>query len=33
VTERLDDVYGRQSSRLDRPLRRAQRDSLRSTEW
>lgn len=33
VTERLDDVYGRQPSRLEPPLRRAQRRSLRSTEW
>ena len=33
LTERLDEVYGQQSSRLERPLRRAQRRSLRSTEW
>jgi metal-responsive CopG/Arc/MetJ family transcriptional regulator len=33
VTERLDEVYGQQPSRLERPLRRAQRRSLRSTEW
>jgi metal-responsive CopG/Arc/MetJ family transcriptional regulator len=33
VTERLDQVYGQQSSRLERPLRRAQGRSLRSTEW
>jgi hypothetical protein len=33
VTERLDDLYGHQPSRLERPLRRAQRRSLRSTEW
>ena len=33
VTERLDDVYGCQPSRLEPPLRRAQRRSLRSTEW
>ena len=33
VTQRLDDVYGHQPSDLERPLRRAQRRSLRSTEW
>ena len=33
VTERLDEVYGQQPSRLERPLSRAQRRSLRSTEW
>jgi metal-responsive CopG/Arc/MetJ family transcriptional regulator len=33
VTERLDQVYGRQASRLDRSLRRAQGRSLRSAEW
>jgi metal-responsive CopG/Arc/MetJ family transcriptional regulator len=33
VTERLDAVYCHQPSRLERPLRRAQRRSLRSTEW
>ena len=33
VTERLDQVYGQQSSRLERPLRRAQTRSLRATEW
>jgi metal-responsive CopG/Arc/MetJ family transcriptional regulator len=33
VTERLDQVYGRQGSRLERPLRRAQGRSLRSAEW
>lgn len=33
VTARLDDVYGPQPSRLERPLRRAQGRSLRSTEW
>jgi metal-responsive CopG/Arc/MetJ family transcriptional regulator len=33
VTERLDQVYGQQSSRLERPLRRAQGRSLRSAEW
>ena len=33
VTDRLDEVYGRQPSPLERPLRRAQRRSLRSTEW
>jgi len=33
VTERLDDVYGHQPSGLERSLRRAQRRSLRSTEW
>lgn len=33
VTERLDEVYGHLPSRLERPLRRAQRRSLRSTEW
>jgi metal-responsive CopG/Arc/MetJ family transcriptional regulator len=33
VTDRLDEVYGQQPSRLERPLRRTQRRSLRSTEW
>jgi metal-responsive CopG/Arc/MetJ family transcriptional regulator len=33
VTERLDAVYSHQLSRLERPLRRAQRRSLGSTEW
>jgi metal-responsive CopG/Arc/MetJ family transcriptional regulator len=33
VTERLDEVYGHHPSRLERPLRRAQRRSLRPTEW
>jgi metal-responsive CopG/Arc/MetJ family transcriptional regulator len=33
VTERLDQVYGRQPSRLDRCLRGAQARSLRSAEW
>ncbi len=33
VTERLDQVYGHQPSRLDRPLGRAQARSLRATEW
>lgn len=33
VTERLDEVYGHQRSRLERPLTRAQRRSLRATEW
>ena len=33
VTERLDEVYGQTPSRLERPLRRAQRRSLRSAEW
>ena len=33
VTERLDQVYGHQPGRLERPLRRAQARSLRATEW
>ena len=33
VTERLDQVYAQQPSRLDRRLRRAQGRSLRSAEW
>jgi antitoxin MazE6 len=33
VTERLDQVYGQQPSRLPRPLRRAQARSLRAAEW
>jgi metal-responsive CopG/Arc/MetJ family transcriptional regulator len=33
VTERLDQVYGQQPSRLPQPLRRAQGRSLRATEW
>jgi len=33
VTERLDQVYGQQPSRLERPLRRGQARSLRATEW
>lgn len=33
VTARLDQVYAQQSSRLERPLRRAQGRSLRASEW
>jgi metal-responsive CopG/Arc/MetJ family transcriptional regulator len=33
VTERLDQVYARQVSRIERPLRRAQGRSLRASEW
>jgi metal-responsive CopG/Arc/MetJ family transcriptional regulator len=33
VTERLDQVYGQQPSRLERPLRRAQGRALRTPEW
>jgi metal-responsive CopG/Arc/MetJ family transcriptional regulator len=33
VTERLDQVYGQQPSRLDHPVRRAQGRSVRSLEW
>jgi metal-responsive CopG/Arc/MetJ family transcriptional regulator len=33
VTERLDQVYTQQASRLERPLRRAQGRSLRASEW
>lgn len=33
VTERLDQVYGQQASRLEQPLRRAQVRSLRAAEW
>jgi metal-responsive CopG/Arc/MetJ family transcriptional regulator len=33
ITERLDQVYARQSSRLERPLRRAQARSSRTSEW
>jgi metal-responsive CopG/Arc/MetJ family transcriptional regulator len=33
VTERLDQVYGQQPTRLERPLRRAQGRSVRSLEW
>ena len=33
VTERLDQVYGQQPSRLDRSVRGAQGRSLRSPEW
>ena len=33
VTERLDQVYGQQPSRLERPLRRGQARSLRAHEW
>jgi metal-responsive CopG/Arc/MetJ family transcriptional regulator len=33
VTERLDQVYGQQPSRLERPLRRGQARSLRTAEW
>lgn len=33
VTERLDNVYSHQSSGLEPSLRRAQRRSLRGTEW
>jgi len=33
VTERLDQVYGQQPSRLERPVRRGQARSLRTTEW
>ena len=33
VTERLDQVYSQQPSRLERPFRRAQTRSVRNTEW
>jgi len=33
VTERLDQVYAEQVSRIERPLRRAQGRSLRASEW
>lgn len=33
VTERLDQVYAQQASRVDRPLRRAQGRSIRASEW
>jgi metal-responsive CopG/Arc/MetJ family transcriptional regulator len=33
VTERLDQVYGEQASRLDPKLRRAQARTLRAAEW
>ncbi|HKT60957.1 MAG TPA: hypothetical protein VJQ46_12980 [Gemmatimonadales bacterium] len=33
VTERLDQVYAQQPSRLERPLRRSQARSLRTPEW
>jgi metal-responsive CopG/Arc/MetJ family transcriptional regulator len=33
VTERLDQVYAQQASRVERPLRRAQGRSLRASEW
>jgi metal-responsive CopG/Arc/MetJ family transcriptional regulator len=33
VTERLDQVYGQQPSRLERPLRRAQARSVRPPVW
>jgi len=33
VTERLDQVYAQQASRIERPLRRAQGRSLRASEW
>jgi metal-responsive CopG/Arc/MetJ family transcriptional regulator len=33
VTERLDQVYAEQPSRLERPLRRAQSRALRTPEW
>jgi metal-responsive CopG/Arc/MetJ family transcriptional regulator len=33
VTERLDQVYAAQPSRLDPDLRRAQVKSIRATEW
>lgn len=33
VTERLDAVYGKESSRLDRRLARTQRRTLQRGEW
>jgi metal-responsive CopG/Arc/MetJ family transcriptional regulator len=33
VTERLDQIYAQQPSRLERPLRRSQARSLRTPEW
>jgi metal-responsive CopG/Arc/MetJ family transcriptional regulator len=33
ATERLDQIYARPQSRLERPLRRGQARSLRTTEW
>jgi len=33
VTERLDQVYTQQPSRLERPLQRSQARSLRMPEW
>jgi len=33
VTERLDQVYAQQPSRLERPLQRSQARSLRMPEW
>jgi hypothetical protein len=33
VTERLDAVYGREDSRVDRRLARAQRRTLQRDEW
>lgn len=33
VTERLDQIYAQQSSRLEPKLRRAQGRSLRTAEW
>lgn len=33
VTERLDQVYAQQPSRLERQLRRSQARSLRTPEW
>jgi hypothetical protein len=33
VTERLDQVYAQQASRIEQPLRRAQGRSLRASEW
>lgn len=33
VTERLDQVYGQQPSRLEAPLRRGQARTLRASEW
>lgn len=33
VTERLDSVYGTEESRVERPLRRAQRRAVDRSEW
>ena len=33
VTERLDQVYAQQASRIEQPLRHAQGRSLRVSEW